>query len=109
LVVRRQAVEKGGGPLVGVLAVEIVGIDHGEVFLHRVARGAHGVGGAPGFFAAFRHAESGGQVVELLENVVHLDPVGEARADPLFEGLREILADDENHPAEAGADGVNTE
>jgi len=97
---------EGGGALIGIAAVEIIRIDHREGLVDDPAGGPDGMGGAPGLDPAIRHGEAGGQVVDPLKCVIHLDPIGKPRADPVFEGLGEILPDDEDHPAETRADGI---
>ena len=91
---------------IGIATVEVVGIDHRKRLFHRIACGTNRMGGAPRFFAAFGHGESGGQVAEFLKDIVDLNFIGKPRADSLLEGLCEILADDEDHAAEARADGI---
>ena len=52
-----------GGLHKGVRAVKVIRVHHGKGFLHHLAGGAQGMGGAPGLFTAFRHGESFRQVV----------------------------------------------
>lgn len=89
-----------------VAAVEVVGVDDGERFADDRLAHQHGVVRTPWLGASFGADEALGQVVDRLED--HLD------GDVVFvfgEDLRakirfEILADDEDHLAEAAADGV---
>ena len=66
-----------------------------------------GVVGAPGLFAAFGHMEAFRQIIELLEDILHSNAVAEVLGiDFGFEFLFKAVADDEDHFAETGADGV---
>ena len=96
-----------GHDLEGVATVEVVGIDDGERLVDELLGHEDGVVGPPGLLATFGDGEAGGQAVELLIGVLHLDAVSvvlgiDARLELLLKGV----ADDEDHLAEAGADGV---
>lgn len=90
----------------GIATVEVVGIDHGEGAIDVGFGGEDGLGGAPGFDAAFWDGEAVGEVVEALEGVVDGDFLVEFAADFGFEFVFKIAADDEDDFVEAGAEGV---
>jgi hypothetical protein len=98
--------EIGRHLLVGILSVEVVGIDHEEGFMHDLLGREQGMRGAPGLCAAFWHGETFRQVVQILKRVVHGDAAGEAGTDLIFEKLLKVPADHKHHLAEAGADRV---
>ena len=91
---------------VGVLAVEVVGVDDGEGCVDGLAGAEDGVRRAPRLLASGRHGVSGRQLVDGLEGEADVDAAGELRGDTFAEILFEIRADDEDHLAEAGAQGV---
>ena len=92
---------------VGLGSVEIVGIDDGERLVNRPGRHHHGVVRTPGLHAAFGHGEPFGQVFKLLIDHLHGDPAAETIGrEDLQELLGKGVADDEDHLAETGADGV---
>ena len=83
-------------------AVEIVGVDDGEVFLHRLARAPHGVAGAPGFLAARGRRKARRERIERLKHVVDGDFSGVARADLRAKQFLKIATDHEDHAAKCG-------
>ncbi len=95
-VVRVSRGEKTGGLLVGVGAIEVIGIDNGKRAVEFVPGSPDGVGGAPGFFPARREMISFRQVGEALEGVGHFDLIAEFISDVFFEVFSEILANDED-------------
>ena len=100
----RQVVPDG---LIGLGAVEIVGIDHGEGFVNRIGCHHHGVVRTPRLDTAFGNGKTFGQVVEFLENEIYGDaPAETVGREDLAELLLEGVADDEDDLAETGADGV---
>ena len=100
----RQVVPDG---LIGLGAVEIVGVDHGEGFVNRIGCHHHGVVRTPRLDTAFGNGKTFGQVVEFLENEIHGDaPAETVGREDLAELLLEGVADDEDDLAETGADGV---
>ena len=98
--------EEGGGLLVGVGAVEVVGVDDREGLAHDPAGGADGVGGSPGLAPALGGGEALREVVEALEGEGGFGFSLELGEDLGAEVVLEVLADDEDDLAEAGADGV---
>ena len=92
--------------LIGVLAVEVVRVNHGERGVDFVACGAYCVSGAPGLFAAFGDAEAFRQVSKVLIRVGHLDLSCKLIADCRFKRFRKIAANHEHHFAETRADRV---
>ena len=63
--------------------------------------------GAPGFLTTLGDGEAGGELVEFLEDILDGDAATEVVGiDVAFEFLLEGVADDEDHLAEAGADGI---
>ena len=93
--------------LEGVASVEVVGVDDGKRLVDGLLGHQDGVVGAPGFLAAFGHLEAFGQIVQLLEHILHLDAVAEMLGvDFRFELLLKAVADNKDHFAESGADGV---
>jgi len=88
--------EKAGGLVVGIGAVEVIGIDDGEGAVELVAGRADGVGGAPGFFAACGEVVSFREVGETLKSVGDFDLLTEFISDVLFEVFGEVFADDKN-------------
>ena len=102
-----EGLEVARHDLEGVAAVEVVGVDDGEGLMDGVLGHEDGVVGAPGLLASFGDGEAGRQLVEFLEDILHGDAVAVVVGiDVLLELLGEGAADDEDHFAEAGADGV---
>ncbi len=95
-VVRVSRGEKTGGLLVGVGAIEVIGIDNGKRAVEFVPGSPDGVGGAPGFFASSGKVVSFGEVVEALKGIGDLDKIGEFIADVLLKVCGEVLTDDED-------------
>ena len=93
--------------LVSLGAVEVVGVDHGERLVNGIGGHHHGMVRAPRLHAAFGNRQPLGEVVQLLKDEIDGDAPAEAvgRKD-LAELLFKRVADDENHLAETGADGV---
>ena len=63
--------------------------------------------GAPRFLTAFGYFEPLGQIVQLLEDILHLDAVAEMLGiDFGFELLLKAVTDDKDHLAKTGTNGV---
>ena len=92
--------------MVGVSAVKIIRVDDGEGPTNCVSRCSDGVGGSPWFFPAFRDAETIGQIVKLLECVVHFDFTFESSSYAFSEGLGKVFANDEYDSLEACTDRI---
>ena len=77
----------------GRLAVDVVGVGHGEapIGAHRLAGGQHGVDGAEG---------------KSLLGEVHLHPIGPALLDVVADGRTGLGVEDQHHLAEADGHGV---
>ena len=101
-----QLGEVGGQLLVGVAAVEIVGVDDAVRFLDDLTGGADGVGGAPGLDTALGNGVALGDVGELLVGVLHGDVLLHTGADRGFEVFSDGFLDDEDHLVKARALGV---
>jgi hypothetical protein len=77
---------------------------NGSLIKSRQARMACAV--PHGFLAAFRHGETGGQILEGLEGVIQRDAPLEMRLHGFAEGLLDVAANDKDHLAETGAQGI---
>ena len=84
-------------------AVKIIRIDGGERFTHRVGGHENRMGGAPRLGAAGRHGKPRRQFVQFLKDVFHRDAFLETRADDFPELRFDVVPDDEDELAEAGA------
>src|SRR5690606_31326717 len=84
-------------------AVKIVGVDHREGTVQRLAGAPDRVAHAPGLLPAGGQPMPLRQGVERLKNVVHLHLALEPRADRRAELRLKIAPDDEEHPVETGA------
>ncbi len=102
----RSGGQELGGLHKSVRTVKVIRIHYGKGFLHHVAGGTQGVGGAPGLFPAFRHGEAFRQVVQGLESVIHLNLAGKTAADLFLENIFKVTADNEYHFSETGPDGI---
>ena len=100
----REVVTDG---LVGLGTVEVVGIDDGEGLLHHILGHQHGVVRTPGLHATLRHRATLGQVIELLEDKLHLDLTTETLLrEDLAELLLKSVANHKYHLAKAGTNGI---
>ena len=90
----------------GLRAVIIIGIDDCKGAVDEVLCSQNGVAGAPWLDTALRHGEACGQLIQLLECVVHVHHFGHAVADGLFEGLLDLVLDDEDHGLKACTAGI---
>ena len=91
---------------VALRSVEVVCIDHGERLLDGVGGHQDRLRRAPRLGAPGRHAESRGNLVQFLKDVVHRNALFKTRAHYLLERLLDILADDKNQLPKPGAHGV---
>ena len=95
----------------GLLAIVIVGIDHGKGLVQDRATGQQGLAGAPGLAPGAGKADALRQLLQTLVGIgdFHAQP-GTDRLDPVPYDLTEVLfnvsADDKYDFAEAGLDGV---
>ena len=64
------------------------------------------MGGAPGLGTSLGDGVPLGQVGQLLEGVLHVDDLGQAVADSGFEGVLDLMLDDENHRLKSCPAGV---
>ena len=87
-------------------AVVVVGIDDGEGAVDVGLCGQHRVAGTPGLHAALGDGVALGQLIQLLEGVLHVHHPGHAVADGSFESLLDLVLDDEDDRLEACAAGV---
>ena len=87
-------------------AVVVVGIDDGEGAVDVGLCGQHRVAGTPGLHAALGDGVALGQLIQLLEGVLHVHHPGHAVADGSFESLFDLVLDDEDDRLEACAAGV---
>ena len=109
-VVVDRAVRVGGQVIVDDLerlrAVVVICIDDRERAVDEVFCRQDRVAGAPGLDAALRDGEACGQLIQLLECVFHVHHFGHAVADGLFEGLLDLMLDDEDHGLKACTAGI---
>ena len=94
-----EEVEDG---LHGGSAVIIVGVQHGEGAIHGVTGAGDGVTRAPRLGAALGNGVALGNLIHLLEHVLHLEVLLHAIADDLAEISLDLLLDDKDHLAETG-------
>src|ERR1022692_4807186 len=87
-------------------AVEIVSIDHSKRFVNSVRGHENRVCCAPGLAPATRHGKPRRKKVEFLKDVIDGDAIFKPRTDGLLECLLNILANDEDDPAESSTMGV---
>ena len=109
-VIIHGAVRVGGEVIVddleGLRAVVVVRIDDRKGAVNEVLGRQHRVAGAPRLDPALRDGKARGQLVELLEGVLHLHDLGHPVADGGLEGLLDLMLDDEDHGLEPGAAGI---
>ena len=105
-IIRVSGGEEAGGLLVGVGAIEVIGIDDRKRSVEFVSGSADGVGGAPWLFAAYGEMVSFRKVGEALKGVCDIDDAGEFVTDVLFEVFGKVFADDEDDFRESGTNGV---
>ena len=102
-----QALEVVADGCVCCAAVEVVGIDYGEWLVDGLCCHHHCVVCAPRLNATLGECEALGEVVELLEYILHLNLVAEALGvEHLLKICLEGVADYEYHLAEACANSV---
>ena len=104
------AVGVGGEVIVDDLerlrAVVVIGIDDGEGAVDEGLCGQHRVAGTPGLHAALGDGVALGQLIQLLEGVLHVHHPGHAVANGSFESRFDLVLDDEDDRLEACAAGV---
>ena len=103
---RGQFLQVGRHSRIGFTSVKVVGVDYSKWLGDDIARGAHGVGRAPGFAAPLRHRVACRQIMQVLEGVFDRDPVLVALADLGSEFSLKVFTDDENDFAETSPHGI---
>ena len=69
------------------LSVEIIRVDDNKRAIENAEAGKHGLAGSPGLLASFGHRKAFGNVVHLLEHILHVNIL----LDPVSDDLAEIL------------------
>ena len=87
--------------LIRAPAVKIIGVDDGKRTFHHAPAAGHRVRRAPWLSASLGNREPLRQAVQLLIDIVDMEPFFHARADCLAERLLDFALDDESYPAEA--------
>ena len=92
--------------LEGLRAVVIVRIDDGEGAVKIGLCRQHGVAGAPWLDAALGDGVALGQLIQLLERILHVHRLGDPLADGGFEGVLDFVLDNKDDRLKACAAGV---
>ena len=87
--------------LIRAPAIKIIGVDDGKRTFHHTPAAGHRVRRAPWLFASLGNREPLRQTVQLLIDIVDVEPFFHARADRLAEHLLDFALDDEGYAAEA--------
>ena len=87
-------------------AVVVVCVDDGKGAVDEGLCGQHGVAGAPRLYATLRDGKACGQLLQLLEGVLHIHRLSHAVADSCLEGILDLVLDNKDHGLKAGAAGI---
>ena len=89
-----------------VVAVEIIGIEDDEFFIHDIAAGAKRVRGTPRLCTFRRSGKSVGKIIRVLEGIFDLYASAHAGTDGFLEFFQVFLLDDKDDLIEAGTNAI---